>query len=301
MGMGRFGGATAGAGFVVAATMAATGMDATGKALSATYDPLMVVWARYVGQVVVTVIVFAPSLRRRLVSNAPRLQIGRSALLACASALFFSAFAIAPLADVAAIGQTAPLLITALAAFVLGERVGPHRWAAVGVGLLGALIVLRPGFEGGLGWAAALSVAGAFAFAAYTIATRAAGSVDPPWTSFCYTGLVGAAAASIAAPFVWSTPAWDDLWLFAAVGLFGSATQALIIFAFQRGEASAIAPVFYAQLIWTALVGWFVFEEAPTLSLAVGAGLIVGAGLYVAHRERLRAAPRQTSADAATR
>lgn len=278
----------AAAGFALAATLSATGMDATGKALSARYDPLMVVWARYVGQVAVTLLLFAPSLRRRLRSNAPGLQIGRSALLACASALFFSAFAIAPLADVAAIGQTAPLLITVMAALLLGERVGPHRWTAVGVGLLGGLVILQPGFEGGLGWASVLAVAGALMFACYSIATRAAGVVDPPWTSFAYTGLVGAAAASIAAPFVWTTPAAADIGLFVAVGLFGSATQAFIIFAFQRGEASAVAPILYAQLIWSTAVGWMLFGEQPTLTLAAGMALIVGAGLYVAHRERVR-------------
>lgn len=271
--------------FILGVGLFFTAMDVCAKALSAKYDPFFVIWARYVGQAVGAALVFAPSLARRMRSARPGVQVARSALLFTATCFFFSAFAVMPLADVIAVAQTAPLAITALAALFLGERVGPYRWAAVCAGFVGALIILRPGSEGA-SWAALLPLFGALAFAAYGVATRFLSQDDSPWTTFLFTGSVGAVAASLAVPFFWSAPRMEDLPLLAVIGLFGAAGQLCFIFALRAASASFVAPFLYINMVWAALAGWVFFSETPDGATALGAAVIAGAGLFVHWRER---------------
>lgn len=272
-----------------------TCMDTTSKALSQRYDPLFVVWARYASQAAAALLVFAPSLTSRLRTRHLRLQLLRSALLFFATIMFFSGFALMPLAEVIAVAQVAPLAITALAALALAERVGPYRWAGVAAGFLGALVIIGPsGAE--IGWAALLPLGGALSFAAYSVATRFLGAEESPWTTFLYTGAVGAAAATLALPWVWETPDIADLPLLAAVGLFGGAGQLMLIFAMGFAPASAVAPFLYINLLWAALFGFVFFDEIPGVATMLGGALIVGAGLYVRHRERLAQRRRQATA-----
>lgn len=271
---------------VVTATMLLVAMDSIAKLLTQRYEPLYVVWARYTGQAVATLIAFAPSLRARMRTARPRLQVMRSGLLFAATMLFFYGFQTLPLAVVAAVGQTAPLFITALAAMLLGEKVGVHRWASVAFGFAGALVILRPGF--GAGWEVMLPLGGALAFAAYSIATKFLSGHDSAWTTFLYTGLVGAVGASLFAPFVWETPDLADAPLLAFMGVIGGLGQLLLIIAFSHAPASALAPFLYAGLVWSMLVGWLAFGEAIDATTLIGSGMIVCAGLYVRYRERRR-------------
>jgi drug/metabolite transporter (DMT)-like permease len=273
---------------MVLVTLCFASMDATAKELTRTYDPFFVVWARYTVHAVGAVLILAPFLGRLLKTEQLKLQILRSGLLFTATIFFFSGFAVMPLADVIAVAQIAPLIITALAALVLGEKVGPYRWAGVIAGFLGALVIVRPGGEG-LGWAALLPIAGSFAFAAYSIATRFLGGRDSPWTTFLYTATVGALVASLAVPFVWQTPRLEDLPLFLLLGAFGAAGQAMVVAAFQYASASLLAPFLYLNLIWAACFGLFLFGEVPDVWTVAGAGIIVAAGLFVRYREQVRA------------
>ncbi len=268
-------------------------MDALAKALATKYDPFFVVWARYASQAVAALLIFAPRLREIVRTERLGLQIFRSGLLFAATIMFFAGFAIMPLAEVIAVAQVAPLAITAMAALVLSEKVGPYRWAAVVIGFLGALVILRPGGEG-FGWAALLPLGGALSFAAYGVATRFLGSEDSVWTTFFYTGTVGAVAASLAAPFVWTVPAAADLPLLVLVGLFGAGGQAMLILAMSFAPASLLAPFLYVNLVWATLFGFIFFDETPDLYTVLGAAIIVGAGLFVRWRER-RAGRRSTA------
>ena len=114
----------------------------------------------------------------------------RALLLLASTAFFFTAIYFIPLADATAISFISPLLLTVLAIPLLGERVGPRRWAAVVIGLIGALIIIRPGF-GTLSWAAILPVITAICYALYQITTRMLAEIDPPITTFFYSGAVG--------------------------------------------------------------------------------------------------------------
>ncbi len=274
--------------FALLVALMFSAMDATAKALGQRYDPLFAVWARYATQAVGVALIFAPRLGQVARTRRLRLQIMRSGLLFTATVLFFTGFALLPLATVTAVAQIAPLLIVALAALILGEAVGPRRWAGVAVGLAGALVIVRPGL-GAVAWAALLPLGGALAYALFNIATRFLGRDEDVWTTFFYTAVVGAVGATMALPFVWQTPRLADLHLFLLVGAFGAVGQLALILALNRAEASALAPYQYSQLIWAALFGWLFFAEIPDLWTAIGAMIIVSAGLFVRWRERIAA------------
>lgn len=276
-----------GAALLVLATAVFATMDAIGKGLMQRHDPFQVVWARYAAQAVIVALIVSPRIGRVIRTARPGLQAIRSALLFMATLCGFFAFSVMPLADVTAIFQTAPLAITALAALVLREPVGPRRWAGVTVGFLGALIIVRPGAEV-FQPAALLPMLGAQFFAGYSIATRFLGRDESWWTTFLYTAMLGALIASVFVPLVWVTPTWADAGLMALMGAVGSVGQFLLIAAFNTAPASAIAPFTYAGLIFATLWGYLFFGDAPDGWTATGAAVIVGSGVYVWRRERMR-------------
>lgn len=263
-------------------------MDATGKFLSQNHDPMFVVWARYAGQAVITLLVFFPRLTTIAKTTNLKLQFIRSGFLFGATLFFFSAFAIMPLAEVTAIAQVAPLLILAMAALILGEKVGKYRWGAVGIGFIGAMIIVRPGSEA-FDLAAVLPLGGALCFAAYSISTRYLGSSDSVWTTFFYTGMVGAVGASLMVPFFWSTPQAGAMPWLILIGALGAAGQAMLIIAMRYAPVSLVAPFFYLQLVWSAILGFLVFNDVPASNTVLGAAIVVSAGLIVHWRERVLA------------
>jgi drug/metabolite transporter (DMT)-like permease len=280
---------TRGALLLIAATFCFSTMDAVGKSLMARHDPFQVVWARYVSQAVLVVLVVAPRLRSVARTRYLGLQLVRSALMFGATLAGFLGFSMMPLAEATAVFEIAPLCITALAALLLGEKVGPRRWTGVAVGFLGAMLIVRPGLAA-FQPAALLPMTGAFCFAAYTIATRFLGRDESAWTTFLYSAALGALAASLFVPLVWTTPTAVDAGLMLAMGAIGGAGQLLVILAFTAARASAIAPFSYTGLIWAMAWGMALFNETPDAWTVAGAAAIVGSGLYVWTRERARAA-----------
>ena len=266
-------------------------MDSMAKALGEILPPMQVVWARYAGQTLLLMAVFAPTLGQRLRTAAPGLQGLRSVLLFCATSLFFTGLSVMKLAEATALMEVSPLMITALAALVLREPVGPRRWAAVAVGLVGALVIIRPGL--GVFQPAALLILGAAAcLAGYQIATRMMGAADSIWTTMLYTTLFGAVVSSLLMPWIWETPPLEAVPLMAAMGVIGFGGHLCLVWALGQAPASVLAPFNYSQMIWSVLIGWLVFAELPDGPTLAGAGIIIAAGLYVWHRERVRTVPR---------
>ena len=147
-------------------------------------------------------LVLGPRLRRTMHTRRLGLQCLRSLLLLGATSLFFAALSFIPLADATAIMFVAPIVVTALAMPLLGERVGPHRWASVVVGFLGALVIIRPGTEA-MDPAALLALGGASCYALYQIATRRLSATEAPLTTLAYTASIGVLATSALMPFLW--------------------------------------------------------------------------------------------------
>ena len=193
-----------------------------------------------------------------------------------------------PLADVHSLLALTPLAVTALCGPLLGERVGPWRWAAVGVGFVGVLIILRPGL--GVTQPAALIVlAAVLLYALYQILTRMVGQVDSAETTLLWQLLVGAAVLGLVVPFVWRMPAPEHWPTFILVAALGGVAHWAMIRALQLAPAASIQPFTYTLLIWAVVIGWVGFGDLPDAWTLLGASAIVGAGIFTALREhRLR-------------
>lgn len=265
-------------------------MDAQAKALSLRYDVLQVLWARYAGMMAVVLVVLAPRLGPLFRTRHLGLQLLRSGFLFAATLCFFNALSLMPIAAATAVMNIHPVLLTLGGAFVLREALGPRRIFGIAAALSGALIVIRPGSDV-FTLAAILPLAAGICYASYALTTRFLGRDEPVLTSFLYTALIGTVVASLIVPAVWTTPGPRDAALFLALGATGAAGQFLLIRSLTVAEAGAVAPFGYAGVLFATLNGYLFFGEVPDEWTALGALVIVGAGLYVWHREtRVRAA-----------
>ena len=272
---------------MIAAVFTFSMMDAIAKGLSARYEPLQVVWARYTCHTLVVFLWFAPRLTVLLRTDHLGLQLVRSAFLFGATFSFFTSIAHIGLAQAVAIFDVNPLVVTILAFLVLKERAGPRRILGVCIGLVGALIIIRPGTEIFSPYAA-LPLLGACCYAAYVISTRFLGRDENSLTSLLYTTLIGTVVASALVPTVWIMPTPFDAALMLGMGVIGGTGQYFLIRAFTLAEAGIVAPFTYVGLIFAVLFGYVIFGEVPDAMTFLGALVIVGSGLYVWHRERHR-------------
>ena len=206
------------------------------------------------------------------------------------------AFSVMPIATAIAIFFVEPLILTALVGPLLGEKVGMRRMAAVGVGLLGALIVIRPG--GGAGTAALLPLLAACAYALNMIVlrhasrTRSALTVQCGATFYACVGMGVVFAIMLGSgaivPAFGNLPAWGGI-VITASGLFAATSFVLIAAAFRRAEAGTLAAFQYLEIIGATVAGYLIFREFPDLWTWVGIAVILASGLYVFWRERLPA------------
>lgn len=277
-----------GAMLMVLATMFFVALDTIAKYLTQYYPVQQVVWARFSFHLLFALAVLYSQAGGSLRSRRPGLQLVRSLFMLLANGLFIFAIREMKLIDASAILFVGPLIVTALSVPLLKERVGPRRWAAVGVGFVGAMVIIRPGpgiFES----IAMLPLIGAFSFALYQIATRVLSHADKPLTTLVYTAALGTAVSSLVVPWYWVTPDLFGWALLALAGLFGALGQLALIKAIQAAPLPVIVPLNYLTLVWVTITGFVVFGDLPDAQTLTGAAIIVSAGLYVLHRERVRA------------
>ncbi len=179
-----------------------------------------------------------------------------------------------------------PFLVAILAGPLLGEWIGPRRWAAISIGFLGVILVMRPGL-GGIHPAAALTVVGTVLYAIYLITTRVLSRTDSTQTTLFYSNVVGLIGMSLALPFVWTTPK-DPIVaiLMVAIGGFGALGHYLLIAAHRLAPAPILAPFIYSQLVWMVALGYLVFGDLPNRWTLIGASIVIASGLYLLFRER---------------
>ena len=263
-------------------------MNSIAKYLVADYPLPQVVWARFTGHFLFMIAIFWPRFGWRLFATTrPAMQFGRSAVMFTSNGLFIVALATISLPTSSAIMFTAPLMVTALSVPFLQERVGPRRWAAVLLGFIGALLIIRPGI-GGMQFGALLTFGSATLFAIYQIMTRKIGNDDPAETSIVYMAMIAAVVMSATAPFYFEAPTELLHWfLFGIVGCLGGVTQFFVIKALQIAPVSTVAPYLYGELIGATLLGFAIFGDFPDAWTWTGATIIVASGIYVAYRERL--------------
>lgn len=196
----------------------------------------------------------------------------------------FYAFSVLPLAQVYAILFASPLLITVLAIPVLGETVRLRRWLAVIVGLVGVLVVLRPGqTELTAGHLAALAAAVGGSLA--SIVVRKIGSEERPVVMLLYPMVVNFLLMACALPFVYQPMPIEHLGMLGIIAVFAWVASRLVISAYQNGEAAIIAPMQYSQIVWATGFGLLFFDETIDLATGIGAGIIIASGLYIVLRE----------------
>ena len=264
-------------------------LDATAKYLAQDYPVPQVLWARFSFHLLFVGAILGTRLSVSLRSQRLGLQFIRSVLMLLTTGMFFFAVSALPLADVVAIMFVGPLFMTALSVPLLGDYVGPRRWAAVGFGFLGALVIVRPG-SGLMHGLAVFPVLAAFSHALYTITTRQLANHDLPMTTLFYTAALGAVVTTAIVPFFWITPDVSGWLLMALLGFFGAAGHLALIKALSYASPVVVAPLTYASLIWSIGFGLVLFGDLPDLTTLLGAALIAASGLYVFHRERVRGA-----------
>jgi drug/metabolite transporter (DMT)-like permease len=211
-----------------------------------------------------------------------RLQCLRGICIVGSLSLLFTSLTWLPLAEATVISFTAPLFIVALSGPILGEAVSARMWLAVGFGLLGALLVIRPG-SSVFQLASLLPLAGALFFGLFNIVTRRIGSADSAATTSFYTFAFGSLVLSIPQIPVWRSPELVSVAQIAAAGAMGMLAHLLIALSLQRTPVAIVAPLNYVRLVCALTLGYWWFGEVPDALSIVGAVLIVGSGVYTVY------------------
>jgi drug/metabolite transporter (DMT)-like permease len=242
--------------------------DTTGKFLVQHMSSVQVTWARFIGAFLVSLIICNIVLGVLFVSNL---------------SVFF-ALRFLQLDQMASILFAAPFIVAALSVPLLGEWVGPRRWAAIIVGFIGVLIVIRPGF-GGIHPAAFICLGCAFLVAVYSIMTRVLSHSDSSATTMFYTNIMGAVVLTALLPLFWSAPSQIDTILMASLGAIATCGHYFLIAAHRLAPASVLAPFMYTQLVWMIFYGYTVFNQLPNQWTLAGASVVIASGLYLLYRE----------------
>ena len=259
--------------------------DALIKVLGGTYSVMQIIFfATLFSFVPMAVTILTDRTTGNFLPQHPWLVLLRSGLMVTSMVCAFHAFSVLPLAEVYSLLFSFPLIVTVLSIPVLGEVVRGQRWAAVGVGMVGVLIVLRPGTtEITLGHLAALMAA--FCSAYGSVLVRKIGNEERSAVLILYPMLLAIVAMSLAQPAVYQPPSLLHLAMMALVGVFSVIAQHLIILAYRAAPAGVVAPSQYSQIIWATLFGMIFFGERPDGWVAVGASIIIASGVFVVWRE----------------
>lgn len=262
--------------------------DALSRHLAAEYSVFLVVMIRYwffAAFVIALAVRRSGSLRKAAATSQPMVQIFRGLLLAGEICVMVLGFTLLGLVESHAIFACYPLLVAALSGPVLGEKVGPWRWAAIGVGFVGVLVILRPGHTV-FAPAAAIPLLSAFLFALYGLLTRYVARKDTAITSFFWTGTVGAVAMTAVGIWTWEPMTGPDYAMMATLCVTGVAGHFMLIKCYEVAEASAVQPFAYLQMVFAAALGLLVFGEVLELNVVIGASIVVAAGLFTLWRNR---------------
>jgi drug/metabolite transporter (DMT)-like permease len=259
--------------------------DVMGKWLVSTYTVGQVVFVRSVAAIVfLTPFLWWTGLKPLFAVERPVMQVVRVVLSTAEVFGFYFAVAYLPLADVMTYWLAAPVYVAALSPLLLGEKVGWRRWTAIGFGFLGVIIALEPS-SAMFTLPAVISIFGSMAFAFMLMSGRSLRGT--PDTVLVFWQTVGAGVAGlVTVPFAWTTPSSIDLTLLALLGIVAMLAHVLVNRALKLADAATVAPLQYTLLFWAIVFGWLVFGDVPSMSMMIGAALIVASGLYIFFRER---------------
>ncbi len=273
-------------------------MDAGMKLLSASYPTLQVTMLRGAASLpFVLVWVLATAGPRSLIPVRWGLHLLRGALGMAMIGCFVYALRSLPLSTAYSIYFVAPLLVAALSVPLLGERVGPRRWVAIAIGLVGVLVVLRPGVDGFISLPGLMVLLAATAYAIAAVTVSLLTRTDTPQSMVVWFLAIMAVGAGLAAIPGWVPLRWEHAALILGMGLAGAFGQIALTSAFMRGDASMIAPLEYTGLVWVIAWDWLLWQTLPDTATWTGAAIIVASGLYLLRRERTVGATRTPPLD----
>ncbi|MBD3763471.1 MAG: DMT family transporter [Rhodobacterales bacterium] len=275
---------------MVITTVIFAAQDAVSRHLAGNYNVFMVVMIRFwffAAFVIVMAARQAGGLRPAVHTRHPWIQVLRGLLLVAEICLIVVAFVKLGLIETHAVFSVYPLLVAALSGPVLGERVGWRRWTAIGIGLVGMLIILQPGY-GVFSPLALIPLVSALMFALYGLLTRYVSRRDSAAVSFFWTGTVGAVGMTAVGIWFWEPMAPTDWGWMALLCCTAAASHWFLIRAYEVAEASAIQPFAYLQLVFISILGLTLFDETLEPNVILGSVIVVGAGLFTLWRQRLR-------------
>ena len=273
---------------MIATTFVFAVQDGISRHLASEYNVLMVVMVRYwFFAAFVTAIAYrkAGGIRAAARTEQPLLQILRGLILATEICVMIYAFTLLGLIESHAVFTSYPLLVAALSGPILGEVVGWRRWTAIFIGFVGVLIILKPGF-GVFSPAAIVPLAAALLFALYGLLTRFASRKDTAATSFFWTGVSGSVMMTVIGASYWEPMISSDWIWMGTLCITGALGHWLLIKTYEAAEASAVQPFAYLQLVFVSFIGVLVFGESIELNVAIGAAVVVCAGLFTLWRAR---------------
>jgi drug/metabolite transporter (DMT)-like permease len=265
---------------IVLATLCFAALDTATKYGAALAPVLMLLWGRYVFQAVATFVLRFPVQGLKLLATPnPRFQTLRGALLLITSACSFFGLQYLPVGEFTAMVMLSPLVATALAAWTLKSHVSPKRWWLLVGGLVGVLLVVRPGGQV-FSWALLFPVLLVSTYACFQVLTSRLSAEENPYTTHFYTGLVGTLVMTPIVVFNWNTAALTAHWpLFMLIGFLGTYGHLLLIWAFMRASAPVLSPYLYAQIAFATLSGWLFFGHIPDALAWVGITVIAASGI----------------------
>jgi drug/metabolite transporter (DMT)-like permease len=277
---------------MIASVACFAALDTTTKLVGMATSIAMVLWFRFLFQLVATSLMLLPQRGFRLPrSQRPFLQALRGILLLLSSMFAFFSLRLMPVGEFTAIILLAPLFITIVAATRLGQRISLLRWILMLAGFGGALIVIRPDAHG-FSWTVILPLILVVTNVAYQLVTSELARSDDAGTIQFMSGCVGTAIMSCMLPFFWKTPDVHTWMLFLILGFFSTLGHLLLILGYKRAPVSLLTPFLYMQIAFAMLSGWIVFAHVPDRWALTGVATIAVAGIanvWIAEKEKSRA------------
>ena len=263
-------------------------MDGLAKHLSTELPVLEVIWARYFFMVLITLPMALVFLKKNFLwPKNIQIQLLRSIFLFLSTICFFYSISILSLAEALTLAFIHPIIATLLSSIILKEKVGLKRWGAVILGFSGALVVLRPGFNDiHLASLAGLGTGVAYAF--YVITTKKLSSLDNPFLTLTFSGLVGAIIISLVVPLVWVSPTYEQWMIMLCLAAVGTLGHFFIILSLKYAEASKLAPLGYFEIVTNIIIGYYFFGDFPDFWIWTGLIIIISSGIYILFREQIK-------------
>jgi len=265
---------------IMVATLSFALLDTATRHATQLAPVLMLLWFRYAFQAVTTFGLRFPVQKGQLFATPnPRFQMLRGALLLCTSLCSFFGLKYLPVAEFTAMVMLTPMVATLMAAWTLKNHVAHRRWLLMSVGLIGVLLVVRPGGQV-FGWALLFPLLLVGTYSWFQVLTSRLSGDENPYTTHFYTGLVGALVMTPVVLFAWDTQALLTHWpWFVVLGFFGTFGHLMLIRAFNRASAVVLSPYLYTQIAFATLTGWLAFGHMPDALAWAGMAAIAASGI----------------------